>query len=57
MLETPQAPSAGRAWLWRPAALVEAALDAFGGIDGLVSNAGFPDWTTFEELADDKLRR
>ena len=39
------------------AALVEAALDTFGGIDGLVSNAGFPDWTTFEELDDDKLRR
>jgi NAD(P)-dependent dehydrogenase (short-subunit alcohol dehydrogenase family) len=37
--------------------LVEAALDTFGGVDGLVSNAGFPDLTPFEELDDDKLRR
>ena len=36
--------------------LVEAAQDAFGGVDGLVSNAGFPDLTPFEELDDEKLR-
>ena len=36
-------------------ALVEAAYEAFGGVDGLVSNAGFPDWTSFEDLDDEKM--
>lgn len=38
-----------------PARVVEAALSAFGGLDQLVSNAGFADRRGFAELPDDGL--
>jgi 3-oxoacyl-[acyl-carrier protein] reductase len=38
------------------AALVAQAVGRFGGLDVLVSNAGFADWTAFASLTDDALR-
>jgi len=39
------------------ARLVNAALERFGQLDGVVSNAGFPDLTPFEVLDDERMRR
>ena len=36
--------------------LVHAAVERFGGIDGIVSNAGFPDLTPLEDLDDERFR-